>query len=160
MLRPLTIPIVSGRDDPGRATDSAAGWSASRAAARTASANWCPWPRPNSGLTNDEIAELDRRDVGQVVVPLRGIVVQPADCVVHAPRLDDDCRLAPHHIDAPDRGTELLAERIHGRVRIAAPMRDILRRHGRRRAGAERASRDARGEATVVVHFGHKPERV
>jgi hypothetical protein len=104
-----------------------------------------------------EVAELDRGNVRQVVVALRRIVVQPTDHVVHTRRVDNDCRLTPHDVDASDGGAELLPERLDAFVRCTAAMRDVFRCYRRRRAGAERASRDNRGEATVVVH---KPERV
>ena len=81
-----------------------------------------------------EIAKLDRGDVRQIVVPLRGIVVQPLNDVVHAARVDDDRRLTPHDVDATDGVAELPPERVGRRIQLAAAMRDILAASPARRA--------------------------
>ena len=81
-----------------------------------------------------EVAKLDRGDVGQVVVPLRRVVVQPLDDVVDARAVDDDRRLAPHDVGALDRRRRTVAG--------ARPPTDSPRRRGcgtllrRRRRGA------------------------
>src|SRR6185295_5641664 len=61
-----------------------------------------------------EIAKLDRRDVGEIVVALRWIVVQPANDVVHAGAIDDDGRLTPHDLGAMDCAGELLRDGVAG----------------------------------------------
>ncbi len=77
------------------------------------------------------VAVLDRRHVREVVVPLRGIIVQPADDLEDASRIDVDGRLAPHDIHALHRRAEALAQRHRRRIRRAAAMGNLLRSDGR-----------------------------
>ena len=87
-----------------------------------------------------EIAELDRGDVGEVVVALRRIVVQPLNDVVRRVRRSTTTVVSPQTTSTrctapPNCCRSASADGFC----VAAAMRDVLRRRRRRGVGAERA---------------------
>ena len=100
------------------------------------------------------IAILDRGDVREIVVPLTGIVVEPAHDLEELVVADDDVRLPPHHVDLLDRVAEALLERRDRWIGAATAVRDAARRGGCRRVGC-RAADDDGSEARA-----HSPDRV
>src|SRR5665213_461192 len=78
------------------------------------------------------IAELDGGDVGEIVVLLRRIIVQPANDLAHGARLDIDIRVAPDHLGAHERLPEVGSDRRRRGIGLAAALRKIARRRGRR----------------------------
>src|SRR5665647_2476649 len=76
------------------------------------------------------ISELDGGDIGEVVVLLRGIIVQPAHDLAHAARLDIDVGLSPDHLGAHEERAELRRDRSGGRVGLAPLLRNVARSDG------------------------------
>src|SRR6476620_222591 len=101
------------------------------------------------------VAKLHGGHVREVVVALRGVVVQPLYDVVQPRVVDDHRRLAPHDVDALHGGGELLAQRGGRRVGRAAAVRYRARRAGAGGVGRQRTPRDDGGETVA-----HRPERV
>ena len=72
-----------------------------------------------------QIAVLDGRDIREVVVALRAVIVQPTHDVEYTLGAHVDVRHAPHDFDALDRVPELLAQRGCCRVRLAAAIGNV-----------------------------------
>src|SRR6476469_1461840 len=100
------------------------------------------------------VAELDRRHIGEIVVLLRGIVVQPAHHLGHAVRMDVDVRVSPNHFRPHEDRGEFLCDQCGSGIRFAALLREIARSRGRGGAGIRAAGKNW-GERNR-----HSPDRV
>src|SRR5665213_447945 len=100
------------------------------------------------------VAVLNGSDVGEIVVALRGIVVQPAHDLEHAVRPHVDGGIAPDDFRANVRLSELGGDRFGRRIR-GAPLFGEVARSGRWRSVRTRAARKDRGKWR-----GHRPDRV
>src|SRR6476619_3570245 len=86
-----------------------------------------------------DISVLHSRHVGQVVVALRAVIVEPTHDVQDTLQTHVDVRHTPDDFHALDRVAELLAQRSGRRVSLAAAVGHVVRSHRGRRV-AERAS--------------------
>jgi len=89
-------------------------------------AEWQRSQMPNDLDWNFRIAILHRRNVAKKIVPLRWIVVQPADDVVYRRRFHINDRLAPDHLRALYRSTEFLLHGLDGGIRRLTAVTEFL----------------------------------
>ena len=100
------------------------------------------------------VAELHGGDVGEIIVLLLRIIVQPAHDLEQALARDDDGGLAPDDVDPAYRVAKARSQGLRRRVGGATSMRNVMRCDGRRSGGATVARAGDRRARS------HKPERV
>src|SRR5689334_10206796 len=98
------------------------------------------------------ITVFDRSNVREKIVLLRGIVVQPANDVVHRGRIDVDYRFAPDHFAPLDRTPEFVSECGRGWIRLRVTVLHSLR------SGRLSTRRCATGAKDVEAR--HRPDLV